>query len=254
MTLPDSATSLPPVHWEQFDGPLDLLLEEVRCQNVAIEKVAMAPIVARFLEYVRTAADRSLNLDIEWLHMAARLIYWKSLSLLPQGASGEPWVDPSRDDLVQELLAHRKQAAQELARRQAVEETRLSRDVDGESQTAEAEETQSVSVWDLMQQARDIARWVREYRDDRRQWSETFDVEQDDVTVAGMIEYLQDQIAASGDAKLDGAALVQNQPSSLRRSYLFLGMLEVVLDKKLQIEQNEEFGAIWLNDPQREVT
>ena len=68
MTLPASGNSLPSVQVEAFEGPLDLLLEEVRQQNVAIEKIAMAPIVARFLEYVRTAAERNLNLDIEWLH------------------------------------------------------------------------------------------------------------------------------------------------------------------------------------------
>ena len=92
---------------------------------MAIEKIAMAPIVARFLEYVRTAAERNLNLDIEWLHMAATLIHWKSRSLLPRDASGEPQADPIRDDLVQQLLAHRKQAAEELARRRSLEETRF---------------------------------------------------------------------------------------------------------------------------------
>ena len=69
---PASASSLPSVQAEDFEGPLDLLLDEVRRQNVALEKISMAPIVARFLEYMRTATERNLNLDIEWLHMAAR--------------------------------------------------------------------------------------------------------------------------------------------------------------------------------------
>ena len=131
MTLPANGNSLPSVQVEAFEGPLDLLLDEVRRQNVAIEKIAMAPIVARFLEYVRTAAERNLNLDIEWLHMAATLIHWKSRSLLPADAMGEPAADPIRDSLVQQLLAHRKQAAEELARRRALEHTQFSR-VDGE--------------------------------------------------------------------------------------------------------------------------
>ena len=95
MTLPANGNSLPSVQVEEFEGPLDLLLDEVRRQNVAIEKIAMAPIVARFLEYVRTAAERNLNLDIEWLHMAATLIHWKSRSLLPADATGEPQRTPS---------------------------------------------------------------------------------------------------------------------------------------------------------------
>jgi hypothetical protein len=104
MTLPDSAASLPLVQTGQFHGPLDMLLDEVRRQNVSIEKIAMAPIVARFLEYVRTATERNMNLDIEWLHMAATLIHWKSQSLLPTGVVGEIPADPIRDNLVQQLL------------------------------------------------------------------------------------------------------------------------------------------------------
>src|SRR5437660_11492816 len=102
MMLPDEAASLPPpVQLPQFEGPLDLLLDEVRRQNVAIENIAMAPIVARFLEYVATAAERNLNLDIEWLYMAATLIHWKSRSLLPRDVEGDPQKDLIRDDLVQ---------------------------------------------------------------------------------------------------------------------------------------------------------
>jgi chromatin segregation and condensation protein Rec8/ScpA/Scc1 (kleisin family) len=82
MALPGSAASLPPsVQIPEFEGPLDLLLDEVRRQNIAIEKPRH---VARFLAYVGTAAQRNPNLDIEWLHMAATLIHWKSRSLLPR--------------------------------------------------------------------------------------------------------------------------------------------------------------------------
>src|SRR5215470_13666470 len=95
------ADSPPPVDLEVFEGPLDLLLDEVRRQNVAVEKIAMSAIVSRFLEYVETAADRSLNLDIEWLHMAATLIHWKSLSLLASGPLDETGSDPIRDSLIE---------------------------------------------------------------------------------------------------------------------------------------------------------
>ena len=68
MSPPGSATSLPSVQFRDFEGPLDLLLDEVRRQNVEIDKIAMAPMVSRFLEYMGTAAERNLNLDIDWLH------------------------------------------------------------------------------------------------------------------------------------------------------------------------------------------
>ena len=250
MTLPDNGNSLPSVQVEAFDGPLDLLLDEVRRQNVAIEKISMAPIVARFLEYLRTAAERNLNLDIEWLHMAATLIHWKSRSLLPAEA---PAADPVRDGLVQQLLAHRKQVAEELDRRRAVEQAQFSRtggkfrEVGG----PEPEESPFVSVWDLMQQARDLSRWVQEHRENHRQLRETLGVEKDDVTVSDMIDYLWTRLGPA-EATLDGASLIHEQPSASRKASLFLGMLELVRDQQLQIEQKEFCGAAWLCRRSRE--
>src|SRR3954447_26337403 len=98
-----SRTSLPPVQTQEFDGPLDLLLEEVRRQNVEIESIAMAPIVSRFLDYMATAAERSLNLDIDWLHMAATLIHWKSQSLLPSEPGAKADRDPIREGTIRQL-------------------------------------------------------------------------------------------------------------------------------------------------------
>ena len=97
----------------------------------------------------------------------------------------------------------------------------------------------------MIQQARELARWDEQHRENRRQWRETFGVEQDDVTVAEMIDYLRNRLAAE-DGRLDGASLLQDQPSRSRSSCLFLGMLELVRDHQLQMEQNESFGPIWL--------
>jgi segregation and condensation protein A len=249
MTLRGSPASLPPVKLKEIEGPLDLLLHEVRKQNVAIENIAMAPIVSRFLEYVAGAAERSLNLDIEWLHMAAILIHWKSRSLLPQDDNREPQNDPVRDNLVQQLLAHRKQAADELARRRTVEEARFSavpeRESDGAETTSDKPESGFVSVWDLLQQARELARWLEQHREDRGQWQESFGVEQDDVTVEEMMDYLRNQLAAE-NGSLDGIGVLDSQPTASRRSCLFLGMLEMARRQEVEIKQNGTFGPISL--------
>jgi segregation and condensation protein A len=231
------------VSWEEFEGPLDLLLEEARRQNVALENIALAPIVARYLEYMRSAIRRNANLDIEWLDMAATLIYWKSRSLLPQDASRQPRADPIRDDLVRQLLTHRRDAAGDLARRFALEETRFSKaDAAAPDPTPEQHsEAGFVSVWDLIQRARELANWVGQNRVEQRQWRESFRVEQDDVTVEEMITYLQTQLA---HGSLDGSSLINSQPSVSHRSCLFLGMLEMARNDQLRIEQTESFGPI----------
>lgn len=246
-----SPASPPPVEFECFEGPLDLLLDEVRRQNVAIERIAMAPIVARFLEYTRTAAERSLQLDIEWLHMAATLIHWKSRSLLPPDPEGRLESDPIRDSLVQQLLSHRKQAAEELGRRQSLGEARFSRPTDVEegemSPVDQSEDAPYVSVWDMIQEARELAHWAGERRKERSQSQETFGVDPDEVTVAEMVDYLWAELAARGESILDGAKLLQGQPTPSRRCCLLLGMLEMVRERQLQVDQKELFGPILLS-------
>ena len=245
MILAGDPSFLPRVDLEQFSGPLDLLLEEVRQQNVAIEKIELAPIVAHFLAYVRSAAERSLNLDIEWLHMAATLIHWKSQSLLPSGAlEGSP-ADPVRDEIVQQLLAHRKQAARELDRRRSEEADRFSRSPQA-PEVQDEPEAQVVSVWDLIQGAREIAGWVEDHRALRGRLGQAFEVEPDEVTVGERTEYLRGRMALEKGA-VEGTGLLEEQPSSSHRACLFLAILEMVRDRQLEIQQDESFGVMWLS-------
>ena len=232
---------------DAFDGPLDLLLDEVRRQRIAIEEVALAPLVARYLAYMEAAAALERPLDIDWILLAATLIQWKSRSLLP-AAAGAPAGDPLRDEIVELLLAHRKQAAQDLGRRRSEEAGRLSRGGDPAFQEeAEFEEDPDppfVSVWDLTQQARDLARWAAQQSQQRRQWSQSLPLEGEDITVAEMVEYLHAQFG-DGSA-LDASALLAQQPTPLRRVYLFLAMLEMARAQRLRLLQPEAFADIVL--------
>ncbi len=239
-----SAASLPR---NSFDGPLDLLLDEVRRQRIAIEEVALAPLVARYLAYMEAAAAQQRPLDIDWILLAATLIQWKSRSLLP-AAAGIPAGDPIRDEIVELLLAHRQQAAQDLGRRRSEEAGRLARGGDPQFQEEEPVEAQAdppfVSVWDLTQQARDLARWAAQQSRERRLWSQGFPPEEEAVTVAEMSEYLQAQFG-DGSA-LDASALLAQQPTPLRRLYLFLAILEMARAQQLSILQPEAFANVML--------
>lgn len=248
MPAPDSPTSLPRRHLHEFEGPLDLLLDEVRRQNVAIEKIAMAPIVARFLEYVETAATRNLNLDIDWLHMAATLIHWKSESLLPQDPEVRPEPDRIRDRLVQQLLAHRREAAEELDRRRSITQDRFSRSESGvlADEAHVLHEPAGLSVWDLIQQARELSAWAAKYREERRQWQELA-IEQDEVTVSEMMEFLRTQMPDAKNECVDGARLLREQSIASRRACMFLGMLEMAKEQLLELDQREPFGPLWLS-------
>ena len=227
-----------------YEGPLDLLLDEVRRQNVAVEQVEMAPMVARFLDYVRSAKDRNLNLDIEWLHMAATLIHWKSKALLPGEFRQQ---DPIRDEVVRMLLTYRKSLADDLERRRAAEETRFSRWHPQliQRDSSGGEEPRYITVFDLIRQARELAAWAAEFRDRSRNIPELLGIEPDEVTVAEMIECVRNLFAADA-CELDGMALLESQPTSTRRAALFLGILEMARDGEISLEQTEGFGPLSL--------
>ena len=244
-TMPGNDTSLPP-QMPEFEKPIDLLLDEVYRQKVAIENIAMAPMVARYLQYVRSASDLNLNLDIEWLHMAATLIQWKSRALLKQ-SGGKAAADPLRDELIQQLMAHRKEAAEKLSDRRETEAQRFTKALDELRQTEPvADAPPDLSAWDLIQQAQDLARWVDQTRDDRRYW-EALSVEKDDVTVEVMMDYLRAQFPRAG--ALSAISLIEQQTTPARRSCLFLGMLEMVRSQELKIDQKEPFGSVFLARP-----
>jgi len=226
-----------------YEGPLDLLLDEVRRQKVAIEEVAIAPMAARFLEYVRGAASRNLHLDMEWLHMAAVLIHWKSQALLPVEPSSTQAPDGIRDALVRQLAAHRDKVAEELGRFQSREARRFSRSgSEFPAPSGEAAIPEVVTVWDMIREARGLALWLDEYRG-RRCDSTVFAVDPDEVTIAEMCAWLRDRV--SGCGSLEASGLLTGQRME-RRCLLFRGMLEMARSGEIVLEQAESFGPIVL--------
>jgi chromatin segregation and condensation protein Rec8/ScpA/Scc1 (kleisin family) len=173
--------------------------------------------------------------------MAATLIHWKSQSLLPVEPDAES-SDPIPEELVQQLLVHKRELADDLARRRALVEasfTRFSEVPPPESQV------QTLTAWDLIQQARELAGWILRYREELQTDSGVFDVEPEGVLVADMIAYLEDQLSDS-KGQLDGLKLLREQPSAARRASLFLAMLEMARDRRLDIIQESNFAPISL--------
>src|ERR1700738_422374 len=113
-------------HLEQYDGPLDLLLDLIRKQQINIYDIPIASITQQYLDYMQRALELDIELSSEFVYMAATLIHIKSRMLLPKDPelekmSGEE--DP-RQELVDRLLEHErfKNAAEMLQQKRLVEE------------------------------------------------------------------------------------------------------------------------------------
>lgn len=68
---------------EQFEGPLDLLLQLTEQEKLDITRVSLAKIADQYLEYIAQAKDITLANLADFLSVAARLILIKSKALLP---------------------------------------------------------------------------------------------------------------------------------------------------------------------------
>ena len=78
--------SSPPLNFqlEQYEGPLDLLLDLIRKQQINIYDIPIAKITAQYMEYMEQAASLDIELSAEFVYMAATLIHIKSRLLLPK--------------------------------------------------------------------------------------------------------------------------------------------------------------------------
>ena len=182
--------------------------------------------------------------------MAATLIQWKSRALLPHDPAAPPEAaDPLRQEIISQLQAHKKQLAADLARRKAEADASFSRAAEPQAPEAGAEEENEppfLSVWDLAQQARELARWAQDYRAIVTHWRETFDATPEPVTVALMSDMLRGHLAEAETLPVDALLFLLSQPSAAHRACLFLGLLEMVRGQEIAVWQHEAEEEIWI--------
>lgn len=86
---------------EVFEGPMDLLLQLISKKKVSINDVPIMEIIEQYLDYVRQMQEENLDVSSEFLEMAARLLYIKTVSLLPVHEEAEKLVEELRGELTE---------------------------------------------------------------------------------------------------------------------------------------------------------
>ncbi len=72
-----------------FEGPLDLLLVLISKNKMSIADVEIITVINQYLEVINAQEEKDLDAASEFIDMAARLIYLKSVYLLPKDDEGE---------------------------------------------------------------------------------------------------------------------------------------------------------------------
>ena len=84
---------------EVFEGPLDLLLYLISKHKVSINDVVITDLIDQYIEAIRQMQLENMDIASEFLEMAARLVYIKTVSLLPVYEDADKLQDELRGEL-----------------------------------------------------------------------------------------------------------------------------------------------------------
>lgn len=92
-----------------YEGPMELLLDLIKKDEIDIYDIPIAKITDGFMEYIDKAKKINMDLAGDFLIMAAKLLEIKSKMMLPKKeAEVEEEEEDPRDELVQKILEYQK--------------------------------------------------------------------------------------------------------------------------------------------------
>ena len=223
-----------------YEGPLDLLLDLIRRQEMDIHNIPIAKITEQYLDYLHQLEKFDIDVSADFIYMAATLIHIKSKMLLPAdplaGPEGEQ--DP-RDELVHRLLEHEKfkNAAQLLYQKQQIEDHVWSQPDRSLYGSEETEGELVVSLVDLVKVFSQIL--------ERRKEVPKFELRHDSVTIAQMMDRLRQQLIGTEEA-VSLIDFFESCPSRHAMIVALLAVLEMVRMQAVLLVQSELFADIRL--------
>jgi segregation and condensation protein A len=223
-----------------YEGPLDLLLDLIRKQEMDIHNIPIAKITEQYLDYLHQLEHLDIDVSADFIYMAATLIHIKSKMLLPVDPllAGEESQDP-RDELVHRLLEHEKfkNAAQLLYQKQQVEDHVWSHPDKSLYGGDEVQGELVVSLVDLVKTFQQVL--------ERRREVPKFELKHDQVSIAQMMDRLRERLMASDDP----VSLIDFFESCETRHAMIVAVLAVLEMVRLQavlLVQSELFEDIRL--------
>jgi segregation and condensation protein A len=222
-----------------YEGPLDLLLDLIKKQEMNIHDIQISKITSQYLDYLHQLEVQNVDVSSEFIYMAATLIYIKSKMLLPPDplATPEEQADP-REELVQRLIEHEKfkNAAQLLYQKQQIEENVWSKPDKSLYNDEGTEGELVVSLVDLVRVFQQVL--------ERKKEVTRIELQHESFTVAQMIAQLRGQILASDTNTVSLVQFFEACPSRHAMIVAFLAVLEMVKLQAIALSQEKQFGEI----------
>src|SRR3989338_5281491 len=221
---------------EQFEGPLDLLLQLIEEQKMDVSTFALAKVTEQFLNHVKGLQKKSpINLA-DFLMIAAKLLVIKSKSLLPTlDLVFEE--EEAAFDLTQQLLTYRKfkEVAKYLKKMDARHKQSWTREIELSDRVTflpDADLTPQVlaqSLHNLATELKDILKLPQQ-------------IMKEVVSITDKIAHIQNLISEKLETSL--SSLLKEAKSKTEVNVTFLALLELTKQRIISLDQTEHFADI----------
>ncbi|MCM2531772.1 segregation/condensation protein A [Neobacillus pocheonensis] len=236
---------------DAFEGPLDLLLHLINGLEIDIYDIPVAQITEQYLIYIKTMNELKLDVASEFLVMAATLLAIKSKMLLPQHEAvideddfENSFEEDPRDELVEKLIEYRKykEAAQDLKsmeEERALMYTKPPSDLSGFAKEIQPEQTElNVSLYDM------LAAFQKLLRRKKLQRPLVTKIARQEISIEKRMYEIMDELKQiKGRKRFD---TLFPYPAKEHIVVTFLAILELIKRKEIDVEQQENFGEIFV--------
>ncbi|NLS91210.1 MAG: segregation/condensation protein A [Planctomycetaceae bacterium] len=224
-----------------FRGPLDLLLYLVRKHEVEIVDIPIAMITDQFLEHLAVIEQLDVNSVGDFVALASKLIEIKSQQVLPRADEIDEEMEDPRKELVQQLLEYKKyrdaaSILEERSRWWQQHYPRVANDLPPRRRDLADEPIHEVELWDL------VSAFGRIIRDSES--TKPSNIVYDDTPIHVHMARVYQRLQTEPRLAFNGLF----EPGIHKSSAIgiFLAILELVRHRRIQVEQNDLFGEIWL--------
>jgi segregation and condensation protein A len=227
---------------DQFQGPLDVLLYLIKSQEIDIFDIPIAKITDQYLAFLALMEDENLDVTGDFIVMNANLILIKSKMILPVEVDDDDEEIEEEDprlELVNKLLEYRqfRDVQDRLAKLEEDRQGWFARNVKPEiEKDPNEEEYLEVSLYDLMQAFRGVARYLRD--------PVVQTIHGEESSVDEKIERIQFMLAQSGSASW--TELFEECKNKIELVCCFLAILELCRMNRVRAHQHKTFQEIRL--------
>lgn len=236
------------VQLDCFQGPLDLLLYLVKNEELDVLEIALADIANQYLDYIEILTTINLDDVGEFLVLASTLMEIKSKLIIPReetsAALADVETETSRKELVRQLLEYKrfKEAGNLLWRRAEQQKKKLSRiadDLPAEKVDPSDQTIRELELWDL------VSAFSRLMKENIAPATHTIILDQTPIEV--YVERHAQRVTETGGLSFrDLIGVTNTKPQIIGK---FLALLELIKQKRVWVEMNEETGDIWITPP-----